>query len=177
MQLQATDEAVHTVMEPRPKLDAAPSNLAEAKRNARSLTPRAGSDRGHRYVPALPLLDQTRPALVLPPEDAEDAKKHSWFERIQIKERWKKSLMKQLDEQVEELLAINERQCITVKALRAEITRLERMQHSMAVDIVRYIWSTPALKDAAKTKKIEENPEWAVILGLGYNGCQKLNLV
>ena len=43
--------------------------------------------------------------------------------------------------------------------------------------IVTYVQSEPILKEAAHAKRLEENPEWALILGLGYNDGQKRNLI
>lgn len=51
------------------------------------------------------------------------------------------------------------------------------MQLTMAEEIMSYIESTPLLKEAAHAKKLEENPEWALILGLGYKDSQKRNLI
>lgn len=51
------------------------------------------------------------------------------------------------------------------------------MQFTMAQDIMGYIESTPILKEAAHARKLEDNPEWALILGLGYNDTQKRNLI
>ena len=44
-----------------------------------------------------------------------------------------------------------------------------------ATKIVAYINSTPILKQAAHAKKLEENPEWTLVLGIGYNESQKNN--
>ena len=45
--------------------------------------------------------------------------------------------------------------------------------HVTATNIVAYINSTPILKQAAHAKKLEENPEWTLVLGIGYNESQK----
>lgn len=44
-------------------------------------------------------------------------------------------------------------------------------------EIASYIQTEPILKEAAHAKRLEQNPEWALILGLGYNDGQKRNLI
>lgn len=40
-----------------------------------------------------------------------------------------------------------------------------------------YIKTTPILKEAVHADRIENDPEWALIIGLGYNDKQRRNLV
>lgn len=58
-----------------------------------------------------------------------------------------------------------------------QVADLEKMQHTMATDIMAYVRSSPILGERAHSKKLEENPEWALILGLGYNPAQKQGLI
>ena len=58
-----------------------------------------------------------------------------------------------------------------------QIERLQAEQRMVAEQIVSYIQSTPILKEAAHAKKLEEHPEWAVVLGLGYDDAQKRNMI
>ena len=54
---------------------------------------------------------------------------------------------------------------------------MEQMHLTMTQEIVSYIHSEPILNQAAHAKRLEDNPEWAVILGLGYNDKQRRNLI
>ena len=45
----------------------------------------------------------------------------------------------------------------------------------MAERIVSYIETEPVLKQASHAKRLQDNPEWAVILGIGYNDTQVLS--
>lgn len=47
----------------------------------------------------------------------------------------------------------------------------------MATEILAYVESSPVLKEATHARQLEEHPEWALILGLGYNEQQRKNLV
>ena len=49
-------------------------------------------------------------------------------------------------------------------------------QLKSAEEIMSYIESEPILKQAAHAKKLEEHPEWAVVLGLGYDDDQRHGL-
>ena len=43
--------------------------------------------------------------------------------------------------------------------------------------MLAFIESEPILTQAAHAKRLEESPEWALVLGLGYNDAQKRNLI
>lgn len=51
------------------------------------------------------------------------------------------------------------------------------MHTNVAEHILSYMETQPVLKEAAHAKRLEENPEWAVILGLGYTDNQRRNLI
>ena len=57
------------------------------------------------------------------------------------------------------------------------MAELEAQLRKYSEEIVSYIQSEPILKEASHAKRLEENPEWALILGLGYNDGQKRNLI
>ena len=58
-----------------------------------------------------------------------------------------------------------------------QIQQLQASHNEMAQEIMTYIESEPILKEAAHAKKLEENPEWALILGIGYDDSQKRSLI
>lgn len=58
-----------------------------------------------------------------------------------------------------------------------QLNELEDAQRVAVQEILSYVQSTPVLREAAHAKKLEDNPEWAIILGLGYNDVQRRNLI
>lgn len=58
-----------------------------------------------------------------------------------------------------------------------QISKLQNLLGGTSERIVAYINSTPILKQAAHAKKLEENPNWTLVLGLGYNDNQKKNTI
>ena len=57
------------------------------------------------------------------------------------------------------------------------MAELETQQRTIAEEVLSYVESTPILKEAAHAKQLEDNPEWALVLGLGYNDTQRRNLI
>ena len=75
------------------------------------------------------------------------------------------------------LLTKNEHLELTVEALRRRVHDLEAQLHTAAEEIVSYVQSNPILKEASHAARLEEDPEWALILGLGYTDAQKRDLI
>jgi hypothetical protein len=124
--------------------------------------------RGHTYESTLPIEEQVK--VTLPPAKATSG---NWL----LAQKWKTERITELEQQVEALLAVNATQARTIEALRARVAELEAAQLTAAEEIMSYVESTPILKEAAHAKRLEENPEWALILGLGYNDTQRRNLI
>ena len=59
----------------------------------------------------------------------------------------------------------------------SQVAELEAQQRTVAEELLSYVESTPILKEAVHAKRLEENPEWALVLGLGYNEGQRRNLI
>ena len=75
------------------------------------------------------------------------------------------------------LLAENAQQSCTIKALRARVAELEAEQKIVATKIMSYVKSNSILKESTHAKTLEENLEWALILGIGYSDTQERNLI
>lgn len=58
-----------------------------------------------------------------------------------------------------------------------QVRTLEHVQHVATEEIMSYVQSTPILKEAAHSKAMQEHPEWADILGTGYNDMQRRDLI
>ena len=78
---------------------------------------------------------------------------------------------------MEQLLVDNALKSRTIEALRVRVAKLEKLLQLAALNIMSYVESTPILREAAHAKKLEENPEWALILGLGYSDLQRRCLI
>lgn len=52
---------------------------------------------------------------------------------------------------------------------------LEKENFSVAQEILAYIHSEPIYKEASHTGLLESNPEWGLILGLGYHSKSQKN--
>lgn len=110
--------------EKRLRRGAAPRHLAEPKLATGPRVARAGPGRGHLYEPAQPLADQLLFATILPPAGAEEG---SWFRQMQLKHKWTSERMAQLEQQVEQLLALNAHQVTSIAALRTRVSRHNSM--------------------------------------------------
>ena len=165
-----------------------PRSLAPslARSLARSPSPSLACSLVRRYEPARPLREQLSISSkelkeTLPPAEAASV---NWLKQHELKMQWRTTRIAELEGQVELLLARNQSQAnllemqeLAITRLRERILALEATQLTTAEQIMSYIESTPILKEAAHTKKLEENPEWALVLGLGYNDGQKRNLI
>lgn len=67
---------------------------------------------------------------------------------------------------------------INPRASDTQVASLEEQLRLAAQEIVSFIESEPMLKQTSHAQKLEDNPEWGLILGLGYNtSAQKQSLV
>jgi hypothetical protein len=79
--------------------------------------------------------------------------------------------------EVKRLLAANAAQECTIQSLCARVAELERNEGMCAREIPSVVQSKPILENGAHFRKLEDNPEWALILYLEYGDDQKRNLI
>lgn len=59
----------------------------------------------------------------------------------------------------------------------SQVAQLEACELRAAEEIVSFLRTAPALKQAAHSDCFEHNPEWSIIIGLGYSDAQRRTLI
>lgn len=95
----------------------APTSLKLPKLNPGPQLPVPGPGRGRSYEPELSIRQQMNE--ILPPQEALVAT--NWLKLMQLKSQWKSDRIQQLEKQVEELLAANEKQAQELTTLRDQV--------------------------------------------------------
>jgi hypothetical protein len=97
------------------------------------------------------------------------------LQKMSLKGQWRTKRVVELE--VKRLLAANAAQECTIQSLCARVAELERNKGMCAREIPSVVQSKPILENEAHFRKLEDNPEWALILYLEYGDDQKRNLI
>ena len=175
--------SISTAASARPSRTAAPTSLKEKPLGPQGLKPgqaHAGPGRGRTYEPARPIAEQMA-EVEMPLAELARA---NWLQQAALKKQWQTTRMDELESQIElHLATINaqtatiETQAATIQALRARVAELEAQLQAAARELVSYISSDPILKESSHAQRLESDPAWALIVGLGYRDDQKRSLI
>jgi hypothetical protein len=94
---------------------------------------------------------------------------------MSLKGQWRTKRVEVLE--VQRLLAANAAQECIIQSLCARVAELERNEGMCAREIPSVVQSKPILENEAHFRKLEDNPEWALILYPKYGDGQKRNLI
>jgi hypothetical protein len=95
--------------------------------------------------------------------------------KMALKGQWRTRRVEELE--VKRLLAANAAQECTIQSLSARVAELEHNEGMCARGIPSVVQSKPILKKEAHFRKLEDKPEWALILYLEFRDDQKRSLI
>lgn len=58
-----------------------------------------------------------------------------------------------------------------------QVTELEQRVYTIAEELMSMCKTDPVLKQQSHAARLEQNPEWGLVLGLGYSTSQKTRLI
>ncbi|KAL1507762.1 hypothetical protein AB1Y20_007372 [Prymnesium parvum] len=170
----------------QPRRDAAPVaqqlDATSRKPGPTSETAKAGPGRGkgRQSSAGASTLGTIPEERVLPPE----LPAGNWLARLSLQKQWQSSAMDALQRTVKrlerEMLAKDEtieQQARTIDELREKVKDLELLQMTAAEELASFIKLDPVLKQASHAQVLEEDPDFALVIGLGYVGAQKQSLI